>query len=1136
MSEESIVEQSSDDETPVINLMKSQTKTAGLVNLGATCYLNSLLQVLFSLRPFREAVYSLEDKGNLNDIPSALREIFYHMQTQTKVVSTERLTNAFGWKGEDLVVQHDIQELATKLFDVLTSKMKGSKHEYLHRDLFEGKQEQCIECCDGTYTSRRAIPFYELQLEVRNHNDVCSSLRQITEPEKLTGPNKYRVEYDDGSPAQYKDAIKRIVFRKLPPILMLHLKRFEMDFENDLQLIKINDKYMYPESIDFAEFVSENEKCHINIPYELWAVVVHCGTSHNGHYKAYIRTMEPTKKENEANEQRQNGVKKESDSGDENQTSAAEWGSWFEFDDETVKPSTRESAMTELYGGFTRNAFGHSIPRTGNAYLLLYVDKSKAVELISSMDITDIPHAVRAEFEAQRRKRLNEEREQERKNALVHIKVLTHRDLAHFIDQYTWGLWTDHLDPDRAQTFTLQYDTTKQDNLHGLALEVASSIGVPSSHQRYHLGLVSVRERRKHYVFSPRVITDESLHLSIGELFQSELRGCEGAWSFVLLLEPSMPRCIPLLDIVSNGIASSSSHRDDMPPESCALVQNGKGFFAAAESDRHPYWKLDLGTTAHINYLVFTTAWQLPSQSSLVLTLLGEDGTEIYKYPLSLAAPTRGHRPGYTVIGHATKGLDTRARYVQVKKRDSLSLFALSTVMVVGYPTEVAVKDTEVGPNDSFLVFLKSITHHGMLRFMGCVYIKSCLPVIAYTSYFRTLLGVEDSAILNFAIESSDPCEDETVPLSTPLHYVPLHSLNGIRDGFTLLISSTMKDETDSCPDSTLQDFTQRLEKLHSVRFVKCYSLAAPTVIQFRLRVKSDASYERLCKEVRKSLESQLGVECHESNIQLTAPSLTHDGPQRCPLPSYNPFALEEHLSSSKNGSRSPYGYELWYSILKSSRKEVEAHGNITISFHHSSGEEIKQNGVPMSKMCSVKLGFKVSDLLRTLQLNPADWVMVKYLTDDCLIYETFDQDMALPTIPDENFSYRLYKKLSESNTAEKTEIVRMCSAYVEHPSPTLNFLFQGGFLRLSEETTKKELIEEIRTLFEPFKSNKGIHIQDVRLMNVDKQLRNYTYHGVNGPTPLLSVLKRSQQILILCRDPNKEKGAEFQLKLENDS
>lgn len=48
---------------------------AGLANLGATCYLNVLLQVMFYNRRLRAAVYSFRPPQNVNDRTAKMVEI-----------------------------------------------------------------------------------------------------------------------------------------------------------------------------------------------------------------------------------------------------------------------------------------------------------------------------------------------------------------------------------------------------------------------------------------------------------------------------------------------------------------------------------------------------------------------------------------------------------------------------------------------------------------------------------------------------------------------------------------------------------------------------------------------------------------------------------------------------------------------------------------------------------------------------------------------------------------------------------------------------------------------------------------------------------------------------------------------------
>jgi len=85
----------------------------GLENLGATCYLNALLQMLFHLNHFREAVYSLPHASEVlaDSTTLALQSVFYRLQSSRSAVSTADLTRAFGWNTNESFLQQDVQVL-----------------------------------------------------------------------------------------------------------------------------------------------------------------------------------------------------------------------------------------------------------------------------------------------------------------------------------------------------------------------------------------------------------------------------------------------------------------------------------------------------------------------------------------------------------------------------------------------------------------------------------------------------------------------------------------------------------------------------------------------------------------------------------------------------------------------------------------------------------------------------------------------------------------------------------------------------------------------------------------------------------------------------------------------------------------
>jgi hypothetical protein len=112
---------------------KTTSGFTGLVNQGATCYLNSLVQSLFMLSKFRQAVYdhSYDASSDLstdeNCLTRQLQKLFVMLQySQRSAVSTSALTKSFGWTSQDNFTQQDVNECMTVIFDFLISQNAGT--------------------------------------------------------------------------------------------------------------------------------------------------------------------------------------------------------------------------------------------------------------------------------------------------------------------------------------------------------------------------------------------------------------------------------------------------------------------------------------------------------------------------------------------------------------------------------------------------------------------------------------------------------------------------------------------------------------------------------------------------------------------------------------------------------------------------------------------------------------------------------------------------------------------------------------------------------------------------------------------------------------------------------------------------
>ncbi|XP_077198601.1 ubiquitin carboxyl-terminal hydrolase 16 isoform X2 [Paroedura picta] len=110
--------------------------------------------------------------------------------------------------------------------------------------------------------------------------DVCTR-RQLCGPKNSTNVKKHI----------YTNAKKQMLISLAPPVLTLHLKRFQQAGYN---LQKVNKHIKFPEVMDLAPFCSVKCKNVVEgsqrVLYSLYGVVEHSGTMRSGHYTAYVKT------------------------------------------------------------------------------------------------------------------------------------------------------------------------------------------------------------------------------------------------------------------------------------------------------------------------------------------------------------------------------------------------------------------------------------------------------------------------------------------------------------------------------------------------------------------------------------------------------------------------------------------------------------------------------------------------------------------------------------------------------------------------------------------------------------------------------------------------------------------------------
>lgn len=423
---------------------RKETGFVGITNQGATCYLNSLLQTLFHLPAFRRAVYKIptsEDEDATSSIPLALQRFFFRLQYADDAADTRELTKTFGWDSYEAFQQHDVQELARVLIDKLEEKMKNTPVEKDFKHLMEGKTVNTTQCKHVDFKSERDETFLDLQLMVKGSSGVYQSFDQMVEAEEMSGENKY-----DAEKFGLQDALRFTKIKSCPPVLFLHLKRFDFDYQT-MQQFKINDRFEFPANLDLdrdtRKLFHESADTAVRNYYKLFSVLVHMGSNHGGHYFAYIN---PTGKQ------------------------------WLKFDDDKVVKVPDQEAIESQLG----STEGRGVARGSNAYMLVYVRESDWPKVFCDAGEGDLPEHLQATLRGQLEKEKRENADREEAHLYANVAVLREGDLKASVEARVFGLAEASIS---ARQRRLRSNLPFWEMVRGMEAEC----GVPAAQHRYWL-------------------------------------------------------------------------------------------------------------------------------------------------------------------------------------------------------------------------------------------------------------------------------------------------------------------------------------------------------------------------------------------------------------------------------------------------------------------------------------------------------------------------------------------------------------------------------------------------------------------------------------------------------------------------
>lgn len=316
----------------------------GLINLGNTCFMNTIVQALIHTPVLRD--YFLADKhvcqfvkeGDKQCLVCELSRIFQEFYSGiSSTYIPYRLLHLVWTSARHLAgyEQQDAHEFLIAALDLLhrhcIAGSNGRSSSNPHNcnciidQIFTGGLQSDVTCQECNNVSTTIDPIWDISLDLGpglvpaltnngsnnspgsgysnspgnyDPTSLVDCLKRFTKPEHLGSSAKIKCS----SCHSYQESTKQLTMKKLPIVACFHLKRFEHSTGYHK---KISTYVSFPEELDMTPFMSSSRDSngyyrHHSVQestlslscknkYSLFAVVNHSGTIECGHYTCFIR-------------------------------------------------------------------------------------------------------------------------------------------------------------------------------------------------------------------------------------------------------------------------------------------------------------------------------------------------------------------------------------------------------------------------------------------------------------------------------------------------------------------------------------------------------------------------------------------------------------------------------------------------------------------------------------------------------------------------------------------------------------------------------------------------------------------------------------------------------------------------------
>jgi hypothetical protein len=298
-----------------------------------------------------------------------LQRTFMHLQDSEKRAFDPRplvaASKALGLE-YNVFQQNDSSEFYDKLMSKLEDALCGTDAWPAYQASFgmEVVNQSIPKERTGEFSAReKKDSLMQVELKVQGMDSVEESLQDLVKDEVMDGDNK--IAFDNGKEEAKLKGVRRTTISTLPNVLVLHLKRFDLDY-NTFETVKLNGRCSFPLKLNMLPYTKAGREAADaaadadaqpsnrsggaaatsggdgappasapaapldpeDFAYELVGVLIHLGMAQSGHYYSFIKDR--------ATQQ------------------------WYKFDDDDVTPwdggANPEAMERECFGGTaTRN-------------------------------------------------------------------------------------------------------------------------------------------------------------------------------------------------------------------------------------------------------------------------------------------------------------------------------------------------------------------------------------------------------------------------------------------------------------------------------------------------------------------------------------------------------------------------------------------------------------------------------------------------------------------------------------------------------------------------------------------------------------------------------------------------------------